>query len=200
MGTFKTKDKLIEVARHLFAQKGMEDTTMNDIAVSSGKGRRTLYTYFKNKEEVFYAVIENEMQRMSNRLRAVAAKELEPEDKLLQIIYTHLSLIKEAVVRNGNLRAEFFRNIWLVEKVRKEFDTTEIELITQIMMQGIRQGKFDIKNIRMSAEIMHYCIKGLEVPYIYGRLGNSISASRPMVQQVIHRMMANIERPDEGRE
>ena len=171
---------------------------MNDIAVASSKGRRTLYTYFKNKEEVFYAVIEREMTRMSERLKLVADKDLEPEDKLVQLVYAHLSLIKDAVIRNGNLRAEFFRNIWLVEKVRKEFDRTEVDLITQIIMQGIRQGKFDVANIRMSVDIIHYCIKGLEVPYIYGRLGNSISTSRPMVKQVIHRAMAKIDRPDEN--
>ena len=200
MGTSKTRDKLIDVARHLFAKRGVDDTTMNDIAVASEKGRRTLYTYFKSKEEVFYAVIEREMARMSDRLRLVATKDLEPEDKLVQLVYTHLSLIKDAVVRNGNLRAEFFRDIWLVEKVRKEFDRTEIELLQQIIMQGIRQGKFDVANIRMPIDIIHYYIKGLEVPYIYSRLGSSISVSRPMVKQVIHRAMAKIERPDEKEE
>lgn len=43
----KTRDKLIEVARQLFAHKGIENTTMNDIASASEKGRRTIYTYFK---------------------------------------------------------------------------------------------------------------------------------------------------------
>lgn len=33
-------------------------------------------------------------------------------------------MIKETVVRNGNLRAEFFRNIWTVEKVRKTLTRT----------------------------------------------------------------------------
>lgn len=197
MGTPKTREKLIDVARNLFAKQGLEETTMNDIAIASGKGRRTLYTYFKNKDEVFYAVIEKEMERMSDRLRLVADKDLQPEDKLVQLIYTHLSLIKETVVRNGNLRAEFFRNIWLVEKVRKAFDRTEVELIQSIIMQGIRQGKLDVVNIQLSVEIIHYCIKGLEVPYIFGRLGNSILTSRPMVKQVIHRAMAKIDRPDE---
>lgn len=197
MGTSKTRERLIDVARQLFAKRGVEDTTMNDIAIASGKGRRTLYTYFKSKDEMFYAVTEKEMERMSERLKQVAMKEMEPEDKLVQLVYTHLSLIKEAVMRNGNLRAEFFRNIWLVERVRKEFDRTEVELITQIIMQGIRQGKFDVANIKLSVEIIHYCIKGLEVPYIYGRLGTSIQTSRPMVKQVIHRAMAKIERPDE---
>ena len=197
MGTPKTRNKLIDVARRLFAKNGIDNTTMNVIAVESGKGRRTLYTYFKSKDEVFYAVIEKEMERMSDRLRLVADKDLEPEDKLVQLVYTHLSLIKEAVIRNGNLRAEFFRNIWLVEKVRKRFDQAEVEIIQKIIMQGIRQGKLDVVNIQLSVEIIHYCIKGLEVPYIFGRLGNSIQTSRPMVKQVIHRAMAKIPRPDE---
>ncbi|MBQ9559202.1 MAG: TetR/AcrR family transcriptional regulator [Bacteroidaceae bacterium] len=197
MGLVKTREKLIDVARQLFAKKGLDDTTMNDIAIASGKGRRTLYTYFKSKDDVFYAVVEEEMRRMGERLKLVASKDLEPEDKLVQLVYTHLSLIKEVVMRNGNLRAEFFRNIWLVEKVRKKFDQTEVDLITQIIMQGIRQGKFDVTNIRLSVDIIHYCIRGLEVPYIYGRLGMSISVSRPMVKQVIHRAMAKTDRPDE---
>jgi AcrR family transcriptional regulator len=197
MGTPKTKNKLIDVARRLFAKNGIDGTTMNDIALASGKGRRTLYTYFKSKEDIFYAVIEMEMERMSERLRTIADKELEPEDKLVQLVYTHLSLIKETVIRNGNLRAEFFRDIWLVEKVRKTFDRTEVEILQKIIMQGIRQGKLDVVNIQLSVEIIHYCIKGLEVPYIFGRLGNSIQMSRPMVKQVIHRAMAKIERPDE---
>ena len=44
----KTKGMLVEVARQLFAQKGVVETTMNDIATASGKGRRTLYTYFRS--------------------------------------------------------------------------------------------------------------------------------------------------------
>ena len=41
----KTKDLMIEVARQLFARVGFTNTTMNDIADASKKGRRTLYTY-----------------------------------------------------------------------------------------------------------------------------------------------------------
>ena len=44
MAATKTREKLVDVARQLFAKQGLEDTTMNDIAVASGKGRRTLYT------------------------------------------------------------------------------------------------------------------------------------------------------------
>ena len=52
MAVSKTRAKLVDVARQLFAKNGVDDTTMNDIAVASKKGRRTLYTYFKSKEDI----------------------------------------------------------------------------------------------------------------------------------------------------
>ena len=63
----KTKDLMIEVARQLFARVGFTNTTMNDIADASKKGRRTLYTYFRNKDEIFHAVIERELERLWHR-------------------------------------------------------------------------------------------------------------------------------------
>lgn len=188
MSILKTRQKLVDIARQLFAKKGIEGTTMNDIAVASGKGRRTLYTYFKSKEDVYYAVIESELERLSDKLDEVAAKKTSPQDKIIELIYTHLSMIKETVVRNGNLRAEFFRNIWMVEKVRKKFDEDEIELFRKVYADGKAEGEFDIDNIDLVADITHYCIKGLEVPYIYGRLGHGMTEemSRPLVAKVIY--------------
>lgn len=188
MSILKTRQKLVDIARQLFAKKGIEGTTMNDIAVASGKGRRTLYTYFKSKEDVYYAVIESELERLSDKLDEVAAKKTSPQDKIIELIYTHLSMIKETVVRNGNLRAEFFRNIWMVEKVRKKFDEDEIELFRKVYADGKAEGEFDIDNIDLVADITHYCIKGLEVPYIYGRLGNGMTEemSRPLVAKVVY--------------
>ncbi|MCH5311686.1 MAG: TetR/AcrR family transcriptional regulator [Prevotella sp.] len=188
MSISKTRQKLVDVARQLFAKNGLENTTMNDIAVASGKGRRTLYTYFKNKEEVYYAVIKGELERLSDKLDEVAAKRIRPQEKIIELIYTHLNMIKETVVRNGNLRAEFFRNIWMVEKVRKNFDEDEIELFRKVYTEGKAEGEFDIENIDLVADITHYCIKGLEVPYIYGRLGHGMTeeTSKPLVAKVVY--------------
>lgn len=188
MSISKTRQHLVDVARQMFAKNGMENTTMNDIAVASGRGRRTLYTYFKSKEDVYYAVIESELERLSDKLDEVAAKPIRPQDKVIELIYTHLNMIKETVVRNGNLRAEFFRNIWMVERVRKNFDEDEIELFRKVYADGKADGEFDIENVDLVADITHYCIKGLEVPYIYGRLGHGMTedTSRPLVAKVVY--------------
>ena len=188
MSISKTRQKLIDIARQLFAKRGVANTTMNDIAVASGKGRRTLYTYFNSKEEVYSAVIESELERLSDKLDEVAAMKMRPLDKVIELIYTHLSMIRETVVRNGNLRAEFFRNIWMVEKVRKKFDDYEIDLCCKVYQDGKADGEFDIDDVNLVADITHYCIKGLEVPFIYGRIGHGLTeeASKPLVAKVVY--------------
>ena len=168
MSISKTRQKLVDVARLLFAKNGLENTTMNDIAQQSGKGRRTLYTYFKSKEEIYYAVIESELERLSDKLDEVAARKIRPQDKIIELIYTHLSMIRETVVRNGNLRAEF----------------------------GKEDGEFDIDNVDLVADITHYCIKGLEVPYIYGRIAHGMKEedTKPQVAKVVYGALGKIQR------
>lgn len=170
----KTRAKLVDVARQLFAKKGVEDTTMNDIAAASKKGRRTLYTYFKSKEQIYMAVVESELEALSAKMSEVAKRDVPPDVKILDLIAAHLNVIKEVVFRNGTLRANFFRDIWRVEAVRKNFDLNEISLLRTVLEEGKRQGLFDIDNVEITADIIHYCIKGIEVPYIRDQIGEDL--------------------------
>lgn len=174
MAVSKTRAKLVDVARQLFAKRGVDDTTMNDIAVASKKGRRTLYTYFKSKEDIYMAVVESELEMLSDAMEQVAKKDITPDEKILKLIETHLDSIKMVVYRNGTLRAGFFRNIWRVEVVRKKFDTKEIKLFKQVLAEGKDKGIFDIDNVDIIADIVHYCIKGIEVPYIRGQIAEEL--------------------------
>lgn len=191
MSIIKTRQKLLEVARNLFAHKGLEATTMNDIAQASGRGRRTLYTYFRNKEEIYYAVIEEELERLSEKVDEVAKASVQPEEKIFRLIYNHLRMIRDTVARNGTLRAEFFRNIWVVEKVRRAFDEEEHRIIKQVLQEGVDKGRFRIANVGLMADIVHYSVKGLEVPYIYDRLGEGLTEDEtyPMVMDIVKRVL-----------
>lgn len=170
----KTKAKLVDVARQLFAKKGVEETTMNDIAVASKKGRRTLYTYFKSKEQIYMAVVESELEFLSDKMNKVAMKKTSPSEKILELIATHLDAIKMTVYRNGTLKANIFRDIWRVEAMRKNFDQNEIKLFRTVLEEGKKDGVFGIDDIDITADILHYCIKGIEVPYIRGQIGEEL--------------------------
>ena len=174
MTVLKTRAKLVDVARQLFAKKGVEDTTMNDIAQASKKGRRTLYTYFKSKEQIYMAVVESELEMLSTQMEKAASKPVSPDKKILELIMTHLDAIKMVVYRNGTLRADFFRDIWRVEAMRKEFNRKEIALFRRVLHEGKELNLFDIDNVEITADILHYCIKGIEVPYIRGQIGEEL--------------------------
>jgi AcrR family transcriptional regulator len=161
-----TKKMLIEVARQLFAAHGKKDVTMNDIAEASKKGRRTLYTYFNNKEEIYKAVIDKELDQILERLKVVSEQKSEPDEKLKSHILTHLDAVRFAVNRNGSLRADFFRDIFEVERKRRKIDVQEIALIRAIVSEGIEKNIFKRMDVELSSIIIFYAIKGMEVPYI----------------------------------
>ena len=103
-------------------------------------------------------------------------------------------MIRETVVRNGNLRAEFFRNIWMVEKVRKHFDLAEVELFRKVYTEGKEAGESDSDNVDLVADMTHDCSKGLQVPYIYGRIAHGMKEedTKPQVAKVVYGALGSI--------
>lgn len=166
----KTREKFIEVARQLFARKGVENTSMNDIASASEKGRRTIYTYFKSKREIFNAVIATETDQLLTKLRDIVAMQVSPQEKLVKYIDCRFDTMNEIVSRNGSLRAGFFRDVRKVDRARKIITDKETSLLREILKEGRDQGYFTIKDLDNSALIIIHTIHGLDVPYIRDNL------------------------------
>ena len=133
----KTRDKLIEIARQLFAHKGIENTTMNDIASASDKGRRTIYTYFRSKRDIYNAVVKTESDKIIDKLSAI-----------------------------GTLKAGFFRDVRKVDRARRSNTTSEANMLKQILLEGVNQGVFHIRHVEQTAMVMLLSLQGLDVPYI----------------------------------
>lgn len=162
----RTKDKLIDVARQLFAHKGVENTTMNDIASASDKGRRTIYTYFKSKTEIFNAVVNREAQSIIERIADIPSMPISPEEKLMNFIFSRFEAVKEVVGRNGSLKASFFLDVRRVDRIRRVNKHKEIVLLKEILNEGVQQGAFRIKHVDKTAEILLMAMQGLDLHYI----------------------------------
>lgn len=162
----KTREKLIDIARQLFAHKGIENTTMNDIALAAEKGRRTIYTYFKNKRDIYNAVIESESEIVLDKLKEIANLPIPPDQKLMEFIFQRFDAMKNLVSRNGSLRAGFFRDAREVERARKISRPKEIHILENILQEGVDNGMFKIKHVDKTAMVMLLSLQGLDVPYI----------------------------------
>ncbi|MDE6084792.1 MAG: TetR/AcrR family transcriptional regulator [Muribaculaceae bacterium] len=161
----RTREKLIEVARQLFANKGVENTTMSDIASASDKGRRTIYTYFKNKWEIYEATIENDSELMVKQLRKEVSLESTPEGKLRRFLRYRLNLfeIPDTQVRNVRLDSILHLDFNRIDKVRVLALNKEKELLKDILDQGVKDGSFNSIQAKHFIPVLQFLLRGVDM-------------------------------------
>ena len=162
----KTREKLIEVARQLFAHKGIENTTINDIATASDKGRRTIYTYFKNKREIYNAVIEQESERIVSKLREVLILDISPIEKLEQFLRLRFSMIDDTIVRQDSFRTLFSRDMKRVDRIRKLASIKELEILRTILDEGVNAGQFVECQCTRLVSLFQLILQGIDLSYL----------------------------------
>ncbi|MDE6282613.1 MAG: TetR family transcriptional regulator [Muribaculaceae bacterium] len=165
--TLKTRDKLIEVARQLFARKGVENTTMLDIANASEKGRRTIYTYFKNKREIHQAVIEHESDQIVTRQREILGSEESAIQKLRQFMEARFNIIICPTGRRE--RSDGFQllmrfDMTRADKTRRMAAKKEIEILRAILDEGMRAGEFSPAQAARAQVMIVTIMKGFDTP------------------------------------
>jgi TetR/AcrR family transcriptional repressor of uid operon len=62
------REKIVSAAIIAFSVHGYDRTRMDDIAETAKLSKGTLYLYFKNKEELFYAISENNIRELKEQL------------------------------------------------------------------------------------------------------------------------------------
>jgi len=165
MSNIETRELIIRVARKLFAQQGIGNITMSDVAKAANKSRRTVYTYFQSKEELLEASIEMEVKKISTAITKVAMSDLTPDKKIVKLIFVRLQATRSIVRRNSCLHSDY---ILIVEHIRKSFDTKEIALFRRVIEEGKQKGIFNTESPDLAARFLHFCLKGIEMPFISG--------------------------------
>jgi AcrR family transcriptional regulator len=138
---------------------------MNDVAKAANKSRRTLYTYFQSKEQLLEASIEMEVKKISTAVTKVAMSNLPADKKIIKLVFVRLQMTRNIVRRNGCLHSDY---ILIVEHIRKTFDAKEIALFRHIITEGNQKGLFNSESPDLAARFLHFCLKGIEMPFING--------------------------------
>lgn len=165
----RTREKLIDVARHLFARKGIENTTMVDIANASEKGRRTVYTYFKSKSAIYDAVIESESERIVERLRKVYSLDLPPIEKLRQFIiirFEILKMISDNSATSESIRSIFSANNKKLEKITQLALEKEKVMLNNILRQCMDYPDIDRRQLARLKVVMPLLQQGIDTSFM----------------------------------
>lgn len=166
-----TRDKIVSVARIVFANLSVYKTTMEDIAKASKIGRRTIYSYFGSKEELYSEVVNVEINSILVKLKAVTKAQYTPDIKLREIFIARMKAVEHLTMNNESLRKDFLNNIDRIESLRKNLDIKESELIGIILNEGIETGDFKLTDKDRLAFVLQRSLKALEVSFIKDSFG-----------------------------
>ncbi|MDE6094340.1 MAG: TetR/AcrR family transcriptional regulator [Muribaculaceae bacterium] len=164
----KTRDKLMDVARQLFAKKGIENTTMADIATASERGRRTVYSYFASKQEIYNSILERESDQLVSRIRQVADAAQTPTEKVKAFIIERINMVKadDKASMSEKIRLLFNRDLSRIERVRKLALEKENDILQSMLEQGVRNGEFDSRQAKRFASTLVLALQGLYYSYV----------------------------------
>lgn len=113
------KEQIVEAARKLFTKYGYKKVSMDEIAKEAGVTKKTVYAYFKDKDELFKYFIFEEVDVMKKLVKEVEDRNLPFFDMVHQTIYEVLKHKKqENFLLTITKEAEALKNPTVIEAVK----------------------------------------------------------------------------------
>jgi TetR/AcrR family transcriptional regulator len=161
----KTQAAILRAALHEFAVEGVAGARTDVIARSAGVNKALLYYYFRDKEALYGAVIDDVFQNMRTRLLDVLNSDLAPRDKIVAYAGAHFDFIASApeyprLVQHEMMRAGRQKSPHLKRIAQTYFQPVYSRML-EVLEEGIAAGDFRAVDPRrfamaMGVVVVHY--------------------------------------------
>lgn len=149
------KDDIIKSAKELFTTYGYKKVSMDEIALKAGVTKKTIYSYFKDKDDLFKYFVIEEIKNMKNIIEKNDRLDEPYFRKIHQTIYELIKYRKENEFLGRILKdAEFINNVKAKESL-KMFDDAIIKYIKEKLEIAIKQKKIKKCNTDIVAFIIY---------------------------------------------
>jgi AcrR family transcriptional regulator len=155
------RKKLLTIAENVFLQKGYEQTNVDDILKASGISKGAFYHYFKSKEEVLAASIENMLDEAVAFLQPtvddLSLGALEKFKQFMEQKSTFQTTKLEYAALLGKLmQSDVFQQKYVMTMAQKM-----VPLFAKIIQQGTDEGVFHVAYPYETADILIRAIVGI---------------------------------------
>lgn len=135
------RNEILDAADELFALKGFDGTSTNDILEKVGIARGTLYHHFKSKEDIMDALIERYSARLLGAAQSIAA------DKNIPVVKRIIRVVMALNLSGGGSKEIMEhihkpQNALMHQKIQKVIIHGVPPILTEIIREGIEQGMF----------------------------------------------------------
>lgn len=192
MARDKTKEKIMAVASKMFARYGFQKTTVDEIARTAHKAKGSVYYYFASKEDLFKAVVEQEIGILKTGLTRVIVDSSDATSMIRNYMLHRMILMKEAVNYHETLKADFFEEYEFLAQNRENFTRFETELMKAVLDRGVRENKFLIQDTLATAQVIILAMKAIEIPFY---LQHKIAVYEETIIELIDILVKGLEKP-----
>ena len=136
----KTKRKIFEASMKLFAEKGYDATSIEEITATVGVAKGTLYYHFSSKEEIFNFLIEEGIKLLQNSVDIKTSKHNNYIDKIKAIVLIQIKI----VAKYENIITILLSQFWGTKERNKKCQDLVYQYIGQIekiVQEGIEKGE-----------------------------------------------------------
>ena len=134
----KTKRKIFETSMKLFADKGYDATSIEEITATVGVAKGTLYYHFSSKEEIFNFLVDEGVKLLKNSISIKTDKMTNSLDKIRAIVLIQIKIL----FKYENFMTIILSQIWGNDersKMCKKHVFEYIKIIEGIVKEGIRK-------------------------------------------------------------
>lgn len=186
---FGLREQILATARSLFIQHGYHGLAMRQISEAVGVSKAALYYHFKDKEELFVAIISGNLDKIEQRIDLIQACPVSCGEKIGLFIEYVLSQPAEqrAIIRLASQEI-----VQLNEATRKSFDESyQRQFIGKL--QKIFQDGIDAGEIRpMDAMVATWALLGIMYPYFYPANSGAKPINSETIRQIVSIFMSGI--------
>ncbi|MFN2281310.1 MAG: TetR/AcrR family transcriptional regulator [Anaerolineales bacterium] len=138
-----TLENILQAAAQIFQEKGYHATSMQDIANAVDLQKGSLYHYVDSKQDILYALLDQALSLILERLQAVVSEELAPQEKIRQAMRSYFSFLAENPSLSSVLLLEY-RSLEPIYKQKHIPLRDQVDHIWQeILEEGNMKGEFN---------------------------------------------------------
>ena len=163
--TAVNKEQIIRASRNVFKTLGYNKVTMADVAYAANMGRSSLYYYFKNKDEVFFAVSAVEFSNILAKAQTKTKATQSFYDNFLAFNKERLTSLSILVNDFQNLLNDIRENANILYFMRNICFEQEFSIYKQMLTWGIKRNDIaaiSAEDLQFLTSNMIYAFKGFE--------------------------------------
>jgi AcrR family transcriptional regulator len=152
-------DRVLQAAIHEFATRGLEKTTIDDIATQAGVSKGAVYFHYKNKNDLFTSALQMTTSTFLNSLESIASDPKQPAsdrlELLIQAMFKQYSEHPEVfLLLQQATHPSICQVLPEINIVIKDMFAKAQTIATAVMNAGVQSGEFDARKAQIGSMIM----------------------------------------------